>query len=782
MLQLKNIYKSYITGQSKHIALDGINLKFRRTEFVVIQGESGSGKTTFLNIIAGLESCDRGDLIFNGKSTKHFTDRDWEYYRNKYVGFIFKNSNLIPHLSILENVEVAASMTGLSKDEIRKKSLDAIEKVGLKDYITKTTDDLSKEDIKKVEIARAIVNDPDIIIADNPTGNLDIKSSIEIIKLMKEVFRHKLVLMVTQNQVVAKDYATRIIEFRYGEVIYDSHPLYENSYQREFNMDKTNMKLSTHMKLNFRFISKKKIKTLLTILISAIGISGIGITLALENGLSEKLNSYQNDTLLGFPIVVNEIYTDLNINYIHDKNNKPLMKYNQDEVVYSYESENNNKTYENKITPEYMNYIKNMDKNLFSTISYNNDMNINILKKDENGKVSMVDTSKFKLSSYPDGKTQTYLEDNYDLLYGYYPTSKGDAVLIVDDYNRVDKNLLKSLDVENKSQVEFDELIGKEFKIILNDDFYKKNDSYYFVDNSDFNLNRLYDLKDSITIDITGIIRPKKENVNCALPPGISFSNSLYKDYINNCMNSNIVKTQENLEYNVITGQSFEKNENENLVSDISDINIFTKISSYKSKEEMMSFLGASYIPSSITIYPKNFEAKDQIINYLNKYNEDKDEKDKIVYIDKSEVISKKSTNIINFVDNILKIFVIISVIISIIIIFITTAISLLERQEEISILKILGADKRNILNLFNLQNIFVGICFGLLGTLTTYISTISINLILKEITGVSSVLFLKFENIIFLIFISILISLIGGIIPAKIAADKNPVKFLKNR
>ncbi len=778
MLQLKNIYKSYITGQSRQIALDGINLKFRRSEFVVIKGASGSGKTTFLNIIGGLEYSDKGDLIFNGKSTKKFTDEDWDYYRNNYVGFIFKDSNLIPHLSILENVEIAVSMTNLSKDEIRKKSLDAIEKVGLKDYITNTSEDLSKEDIKKVEIARAIVNDPDIIIADNPTGNLDGKSTLEIIKLIKEVFRNKLVIIATQNPIVSKEYATRIVELRYGEVIYDSDPLYENSYQREFDVGKTKMKLSTCMKFNLRFISKKKLKTFLTILISSIGLTAIGITLSLINGFNEKINSYENDTLSGFPIVINEIYTGLDIN---NNDNKSYQKYSNDEIVYPYDSETNSQTYQNKITCEYMDYIKNMDKNLFSTISYNNELNMNILKKDENGKVYIVDISKIKFSSYPNGQNERYLQDNYDLLYGYYPTSKKDAVLIVDDYNRVDKNILKSLGIQNKSQIEFDELIGKEFKIVLNDDFYQKNNDYYFTDNSDFNLNRLYNLESSITIDITGIVRAKKENVNCVLPQGISFSNDLYKDYINDCMNSNIVKAQKNLEYNVITGQSFEKNENKLLISDISDINIFTTTSSYNSKEEMMSFLGGSYIPSSITIYPKDFESKGQIIKYLDKYNENKDKKEIVVYTDKSQVIGKRAATIMGFVNNTLKIVIAILIIISVIIIFITTYISLLERQKEISILKMLGAGKRDIFNLFNLENIFIGICFGLLGIFTTCIFIIPINLILKRITGFSSILFLKFEHIVLLMIISIFISLIGSIIPAKMAANKNPVKFFKN-
>lgn len=779
MLQLKNIYKSYITGQSRQIALDGINLRFRRSEFVVIKGASGSGKTTFLNIIAGLEYSDKGDLIFNGKSTKEFTDEDWNYYRNNYVGFIFKDSNLIPHLSILENVEIAVSMTNLSKDEIRKKSIDAIEKVGLKDYITKTSEDLSKEEVKRVEIARAIVNDPDIIIADNPTGNLDSNSTLEIIKLIKEVFRNKLVIMATQNSIVSKEYATRIIQFRYGEVIYDSDPLYENSYQREFSIGKTKINLFTCMKFNLRFISKKKLKTFLTILISSIGVSAIGITLSLINGFNEKINSYENDTLSGFPIVINEIYTGLDIN--NNYNNKSYQKYSNDEIIYPYDSETNSQTYENKITCEYMDYIKNMDKNLFSTIFYNNELNMNILKKDENGKVSIVDTSKTKFSSYPSGENETYLQDNYDLLYGYYPASKRDAVLIVDDYNRVDKNILKNLGIESKGKIEFDELIGKEFKIILNDDFYKKNKDYYFTDNSDSNLNRLYNLESSITIDITGIIRAKKENSNCVLPQGITFSNDLYKDYINNCMNSDIVKSQKNLEYNVITGQSFEKNENKLSISDISDINIFTTTSSYNSKEDIMSFLGASYIPSSITIYPKDFEAKGKIIKYLNKYNEKKDKEDMVVYTDKSEVISKKATTIMIFINNIIEIVISILIIVSVIIIFITTYISLLERQKEISILKMLGARKRDIFNLFNLENIFIGICFGILGIFTTCIFIIPINLILKSITGCSSILFLKFKHIILLMMISIFISLIGGIIPAKMAANKNPIKFLKN-
>lgn len=769
MLQLKNVYKSYITGGNKQIALDGINLKFRESEFVTILGPSGSGKTTCLNIIGGLEYYDKGDLIINGRSTKDFSDSDWDSYRNNTVGFIFKNYNLIPHLSILENVQVAISLTDLSKEEKQKKAIDALDKVGIKDYMRKTSEFLSRDEMQRVAIARALVNDPNIILADEPTGNLDSKSSLEIIDLMKEVFKDKLVIVVTQNEQIAKSYATRVISFRDGEIVYDSDPLKEDLHQRDISLKKTSMGVCMALKLAARDMSNKKMRTFIYMLISSVGIIGIAIVISLITGFEQKINDYEKNTLADFPIVIDDVYDNLDI-YTQIGEIKNIQKYNDkfelytsEEVVYPYDWEVNNKSHKNKITDEYVRYIKNMDSDLFSAISYKSQVDMNILKKDDKGRVSILDTSAINFSSYPEGNgEEKYLEQNYDLLYGYYPTDKKDIVLIVDEYNRVDSGILKALgvDCDREENVKFDELIGKEYKIILNDEFYKKEGKYFTTDISDKNLEKLYNSKKALTISITGILRAKKDNNLSDLSKGIAYSNELSSYYINNCKKSKIVDEQQKSNYNVITGQRFEGD-----------------------KQQALNLLGASSVPSSITIYPKDFESKRDILGYLNKYNEGKGEGETILYEDTSTIINQVSSNIMKCITMVLVSFICLVVVTSLITMFVITYIAVLERKHEISILRVLGARRRDIVRMFNVENAVIGFLAGVLGVFIAYIFIIPLNnYMLKTTTELSNIAILRPKYAVLLIITSIVITLIGGFIPAKIASKKDPVEFLKSK
>lgn len=789
MLQLKNIYKSYITGGSRQIALDGINLKFRESEFVTILGASGSGKTTLLNIIGGLEHFDKGDLIINGKSTKEFTDSNWDSYRNTTVGFIFKNYNLIPHLSILENVKMAVSLSDLSKQEIQEKSIEALNKVGIKDYMKKTSEYLSKDEMQRVAIARALVNDPKIILADEPTGNLDSRCSMEIMDLIKDVFKDKLVIMVTQNPHISQKYANRIITVRDGELIEDTNSLKDELHQKPIKLNKTKLKISTGIRLAIRDISNKKLRTFFYILISSIGIMGIALIVALIEGFNEKINNYENDSLANYPIVIDKVY---NNSYIYktdsdkqDTENIDDLKSHKDEnVIYPYDSDEDDSKHKNQITQKYIQYIKNMDKSLFSAISYESQVNMNILKKDEDGKISILDTSSINLSSYPkDYGDGTYLEQNYDLLYGYYPTNQNEVVLVVDEYNRLDTEILNALGVNynNNKKIEFDELIGKEYKIILNNEFYKKNNNYFYIDSSEENLDELYNSKKAITISITGILRAKKSNNLYDLPQGISYSNELCNYYIENCIKSDIVKVQENSDYNVITGQKFKNsNVNEGVVTKISGVNILNNINQSVTKNQMLSSLGASFLPSSITIYPKDFESKSDIIEYLDNYNKDKPKDEKVLYKDTSTPINKLSTSIMRAITIVLIVFGSLVFLISLITIFVLTYASTLERKREVSILRVLGSKKRDIIRLFNIENIIIGLLSGVFGVFMAYVFIMPMNFILERIIDLPNIAVLKIENTLILIVISILITLIGGFIPAKIASRKDPVEFLK--
>lgn len=794
MLQLKNIYKSYITGGSKQIALDGINLKFRENEFVTILGPSGSGKTTFLNIIGGLERCDKGDLIINGKSTKEFTDSNWDSYRNNIIGFIFKNHNLIPHLSVLENVAMAISFGNLSKKEIQDKAIDALNKVGIKDYMTRTSEYLTKDEIQRIAIAKAIVKNPKIILADEPMGNLDSKSSLEIMDLMKDVFKDKLVILITQNASLAKKYSTRIITFRDGEVIEDTNPLKEDLSKKDIYIKRTNMKISMAIKLAIRDISNKKLRMFFYILISSIGIMGISLIISLIQGFGNQIKNYENNALISCPIVINDIYTDSNIynssentNKINQKiqNKKNLKQYTDEEFIYSYNSNQSNEQHTNKIDEKYVKYINDIDKDLISNISYESQINMNILKEDTSGKVSILDTSKINISSYPQSNSnEGYLEKNYDLLYGYYPTNKNEAVLIVDEYNRLDNDTLNELglNLKQNEKIEFDDLIGKEYKIILNNQFYKKEGDYFYIDTDSKKLKELYNSDKSITISITGILRENKNVNSYNLSEGFAFSNELCNYYIKNCQKSDIVREQNKVSYDVITGKEFQNNKiNEEGLTKISGLNTLKNITQSNTKSQMLSLLGAYFMPSSIKIYPKDFESKNDIIEYLDKYNKGKSEDNKLLYTDTSNTINKLSTSIIKGITIVLIGFASIVFLISLITIFILTYASILERKTEICVLRVLGAKKRDILRLFNTENIIAGFLSGVLGVFMAYIFIIPINYIFKELIDLSNIAVLKIENALLIIVISIIIALIGGFIPAKIASRKNPTQLLKN-
>ena len=407
MLSLKNIKKSYVTGEFKQVALDGVNLNFREKEFVAILGPSGSGKTTCLNVIGGLDKYDSGDLIINGKSTKEFKDSDWDAYRNNSVGFIFQSYNLITHLSIIDNVEMGMTLSGVSPAEKKKKALEVLEKVGLKDHIHKRPNQLSGGQMQRVAIARALANDPDIILADEPTGALDTKTSIQIMELIKEIAKDKLVIMVTHNPELANEYADRIVEFRDGNVISDSNPLKEEKSSSKYSLKKTSMNFFTALKLSAMNIKTKKWRTLLTAFASSIGIIGIALILSLSNGFDKQINTFESDTLSGFPIVITQSTADMDIETMREQakqfagnKTEDEDKYPKVDVIYPYDSSENSFVHSNNFSTEYIDYLESIDKGLLSGISYTRIVNMNLLKSD--GEVATpVSTSDLSFTAYP---------------------------------------------------------------------------------------------------------------------------------------------------------------------------------------------------------------------------------------------------------------------------------------------------------------------------------------------------------------------------------------------
>lgn len=782
MLSLKNIKKSYITGDFKQVALNGVSLNFRESEFVAILGPSGSGKTTCLNVIGGLDKYDSGDLIINGKSTREFKDSDWDAYRNNSIGFIFQSYNLISHLSILDNVEMGMTLSGISATEKHKKAVEVLERVGLKDHIHKRPNQLSGGQMQRVAIARALANDPDIILADEPTGALDTKTSIQIMDLIKDIAKDKLVIMVTHNPELARDYADRIVEFRDGNVISDTNPLEEEKSNSSYSLKKTSMSFFTALKLSGMNIRTKKWRTFLTAFASSIGIIGITLILSLSNGFDRQIDIFESDTLSGFPIMISQKAAEVDINTMmeHSKEMRKEMlgeeevdssKYPDTDVIYPYNSKENTFIHTNKLTEEYVKYIEDIDDTLLSGISFTRLVNMNFLKSD--GSVATpINASDLNLSSYPiklDNNSEGYLETSYDLLAGSYPQTMNDLILVVDEYNKLDTAVLDALGIDsNKEEISFNDIVGYEIKAILNDDYYKKLGNYYTLAGNPNDMSEIYNNERAIPLKITGILRLKKDVTIPVLSSGLSYSDELSKYFIEDAKNSEVVKAQEKVDYNVFTGESFKRDSNR---ADSSNTN---------TKENILASIGATSTPYMITLYPKDFATKEAITDYLDDWNEDKDKEDVIIYNDMASTFVSLSGGIMDAITMVLVAFAAISLVVSLIMVGIITYISVLERTKEIGVLRALGARKKDITRVFNAETFIVGSCSGILGIVIAYLLTFPTNNILYKVTDLKGVAVLNPVHAIILVVISVVLTMIGGSIPAVMASKKDPVEALR--
>lgn len=778
MLALKNIKKSYTTGDFTQVALNGIDLNFRENEFVAILGASGSGKTTCLNVIGGLDNYDSGDLIINGKSTKEFKDVDWDAYRNNSVGFIFQSYNLITHLSIMDNVEMGMTLSGVSAGDKRKKALEVLERVGLKDHIHKKPNQLSGGQMQRVAIARALANDPDIILADEPTGALDTVTSVQIMDLIKEIAKDKLVIMVTHNPELAHDYADRIVEFKDGEVVSDSNPLPDKEVNSQYKLKKTKMSFLTALKLSGTNIKTKKGRTFLTAFASSIGIIGIALILSLSNGFDKQIKNFESDTLSTFPIMISQTSAEIDQETLKAQQSSILgtstdeNAYPEDKVIYPIEPVAEKVMHTNIFTEEYIKYIENINPKLVSGISYTRMLNINLLKKQDDV-ATIVKTNSMNFTSYPkslDNNGPSYLEQNYDVIAGSYPTNKNDIVLIVDKKNGVEKTILQTFGLDSKADsIAFDDIIGKELKVILNNDFYKANGNFFTINGNPANLIDMYNNPRAITLNVVGILRAKEDVKISLLPSGFSYSDELAEFVLNDAVNSDIVLKQKNSDFNVLTGEPLDT---------AVDISNPTGMSS---KETIMSALGATTTPYMISIYPTDFDAKEAIVAHLDEYNQDKSETDKVVYTDLSGTITEMSGGIMNAITMVLIAFSAISLIVSFIMVGIITYISVLERTKEIGVLRALGARKKDITRVFNAETLIIGACSGILGIVIARLLIFPINSIIKNATELENVAQLNPLHAIALILISLVLTVLGGTIPAKMAAKKDPVEALRS-
>lgn len=758
MLELKKISKIYENADVKQAVLNQINLKFRKNEFVSILGPSGSGKTTLLNIIGGLDKYTSGELIFNGVSTKNYTNKDWDTYRNYRIGFIFQNYNLISHQSVLSNVELTLTLSGESKVKRRKKALELLKKVGLEKYANKKPNQMSGGQIQRIAIARALVNNPDILLADEPTGALDSETSIQIMDLLKEISKEKLVIMVTHNSLLAKRYSNRIIKILDGKVINDTNPFMDEIKQVKFeNKKKTSMSFKTALSLSLNNLMTKKGRSFLTAFAGSIGIIGIALILSLSNGFKVEIDNFEKKSLSKAPITITSQTMMMDSEKIEQLEDN-LEKYPNTKEIYVKEKESDKMIHQNIINESFINYLEKMDKSKLSGIAYEKSTNFIIVNKDYNNNYNLVNslTTWSLLPSNPTKNANGVVDTMYDVIAGSINENEPGLILQVDSQNQIYDDTLEALGLSNNDKVTFEDIMNQELKIILNNDYYIGNGDLFYPNK---NLEELYNSKNSITIKIQAIIRGKEDQEMLTNSSGIIYTNALTELIVEKNKKSDIVKAQKEKDYNVLTNQLFDEN---------------------TTKEDILGYLGDNTIPVAIYLYPKDFDSKEAITNYLDVYNEGKEEKDMIQYEDMSNMISSLSGSIMDAVTIVLVAFSSISLVVSSIMIGIITYISVLERTREIGVLRALGARAKDIKRIFSAETFLIGLISGLIGIGIAYALTLPINVIIKNLSGLPNVAKLNIIHAFILIAISVSLTVMGGYIPARCASKKEPVVALR--
>ncbi len=863
MLQLKNIYKDYVVGDNRVGALRGIDLEFRKCEFVSILGPSGCGKTTLLNIIGGLDQYTSGDLIISGRSTKKFKDKDWDSYRNHSIGFVFQSYNLIPHQSVLSNVELALTLSGVSKDERRAKAVEVLNKVGLGDHINKRPNQLSGGQMQRVAIARALINDPEILLADEPTGALDSETSVQIMELLKEIANEKLIIMVTHNPELAEAYSTRIIRALDGKIIDDSNPYHQETAEPEVTTKsgKTSMSFFTALSLSFNNLLTKKGRTLLTAFAGSIGIIGIALILSLSHGMQTYIDKIQEDTLTSYPITLQQETIDMTA--MMSTMMESAKKDNSDkyETGRVYSRDIMNKLLTSLTSKIQTNNLKNFKQyledskddphsiaSLSQFIQYSYNLNINVYHADTSKGITKINpttlfddmgigammntNSPFASMSMMNTNVwqelidkQEMREAQYELVTGKWPEAYNEVIIITNAKNEISdytlyalglkdakeiadlcNKLLTGKDVEFKEeeQISFthQELMDLDYKFVLNTDFYEKKGNMWLDKSSDEKYMK--EVIDNATpLKIVGIVRSTNDN-DMANIGGIGYTSELTKYVIKGINESAIAKEQiANPEIDVFTGNKFSTGSKPSFdmsqltpeqmqylasLTEEERMQIYAQYTANASNtyDDNIDKLGIFDLasPSTINIYATTFEGKEAIgqaiTDYNNKYKEEGKEEYVINYTDIVGVMMSSVTDIIDIISYVLIAFVSISLVVSSIMIGIITYISVLERTKEIGILRSVGASKKDVSRVFNAETLIVGFVSGSLGIIITLLINIPINIIVNNLLGVKTISILPWQGAIILIAISVFLTMIAGLIPAKIAAKKDPVEALR--
>ncbi len=790
MLKLTNITKDYQVGEQKVHALKGLNISFRKNEFVSVLGPSGCGKTTLMNIIGGLDRSTSGELFINGKSTKNYKDSDWDNYRNKRIGFIFQNYNLIPHLTVLGNVEIALTISGASLEERKRRAKEALSKVGLDKQLNQKPNQLSGGQMQRVAIARALVNNPEILLADEPTGALDTENSNQIMDLIKEIAKDRLVIMVTHNPELAEKYSTRVIKMLDGNVIKDSLP-YDSELEKQDNAKKSNlpkpkgkektaMSYLTALSLSWKNLITKKGRTILTAIAGSIGIIGIALILAISSGMNNYVNQLQRDTLASNPITITESSINLTQAFNAMSNNDVFERFPEAKEIYVGKAiDLSNLLTKNNITNEYITYLqKNLDSTWYSDITYKTGLELNLFGQ----KVNQTNYSKLAESSGTGGSgaglgnfstssiwqmmlTSDFIQSQYDLLEGSFPTNKNQIVIIVSETNQISEATLIALGLkEVGDEVEtyaFSDIIGKTYKLVNNDLLYEKSGNH-FVEKSPLDI----DYSQAETLEVVGVIRINETVDSGVLSPGIGYLKSLYTDFQTRNLNSEIIEfMNDNPTLNPFTGIAYE--------------NTLTETKEAQKEADYRS-LGGELIANEISIYSTSFEAKESIKTILNDYNIGRPSDDMVTYTDMSELLGDTLTSVVNTISYVLIAFTAISLLVSSIMIAIITYVSVLERTKEIGVLRSIGARKKDITRVFNSETIIIGLIAGLVGVGFAYLLSIPINIIVHSLVGVNNIASLNPLAALALIGISVLLTLVSGLIPARKAAKQDPVTALR--
>jgi len=877
LLQLKNITKDYQAGTMTVKALRGVSLEFRKNEFVCVLGPSGCGKTTLLNIVGGLDQYTTGDLIINGVSTKDFRDAQWDAYRNHSIGFVFQTYNLIPHQSVLSNVELALTLSGVSKSERTERAKAVLEEVGLSDQLSKKPNQLSGGQMQRVAIARALVNNPDILLADEPTGSLDSETSVQIMEILKNISKEKLVIMVTHNPDLADRYSTRIVRLLDGLITSDSAPVEDtaDAPAKTGVSDKLpSMSYRTALTLSLNNLLTKKARTFLTAFAGSIGIIGIALILSLSHGLQTYISRVEEETLSSYPVTIDRETFDISGFMQPPDDHRP----NQNVTP---EPRPLDKIYVNNIMSRMMNTMTSRvetndlasfkakieaDKDildpLITAIAYSYDVELNLYYEDRDGTTFRVNPSllfqELGMAGASGGmggfqnpgmgnysmwseliSNPSFLATQYDLVAGKWPETANEVVLIVSESNRITDLMLYSLGLRGPEQIrelrrllisgepipvergltyEYNEILALSYRLVLAPDLYAKTDTGWEDMSEDpIFMQNVYDRSESVSI--VGILRPNEDAVAASSSGLIGYTHALTELIVNRTNETEIVRAQLSYpETNVFTGRPFGSEDSEAFGS-LEEIQAYVMTLPEEERNQAVSnltqmreagmpdsriielfnqsvagqaddstydgnirILGVADLsdPSSISIFPSSFDNKEAVIKYIDEYNEIVDEQFEITYTDYVGLLMSSITTVINAISYVLIAFVSISLVVSSIMIGIITYISVLERTKEIGILRSVGASKRDVSRVFNAETLIIGFVAGALGIAVTLILNIPANAIILNLTEINNVAILPADGAALLILVSMILSLIAGLIPSRVAAKKDPVVALR--